>query len=413
MRTAASGKVILLHLLFAVAAVPWPAMAAEQNAQSEESQSIPAFVDLKWQERDFSLFSWHVSISHHSEPFPQEPALVPSPDIARGVLELGNHPDHHVAFIWDKGGHKLYLDLNRNLDLTDDPNGISTADPRNRSRYLQVFRDLRVDFNTDTGVHRGLFDLRMHIFGVEAPVGYGELRSFWQGKLELNGREFEIGLAQNLEGHIGTPHSGYLLLRPWDSKDKQFGLVSGALDGFNLTRCLFFLDRAFQLDFDCLTPAGGEASVYRMKLIPLTPALGALEIEGKSIKRAVLVSPPYTVVLDSPGAKAMIPTGRYEECQVLLESSAGTEAHLEHRSRFGPFDPIHVNSETAAILKAGGPLTNSVNVTRRGKHLNLSYQVVGADGRTYQLRNQDRSQPPRFTIQQNGSQVHAGQFEYG
>ena len=65
-----------------------------------------------------------------------------------------------------------------------------------------------------------------------------------------------------------------------------------------------------------------------------------------------------------------------------------------------------------AVLTAGGPLTNSVSVSRRGRYLALNYQLVGAGG-PYQLVNQDRSHPPEFTVYQGDKKVASGKFEFG
>jgi hypothetical protein len=404
MKTDASRKKLIPGGLFLLAAL-LPCLAAAPLSQAESDPS-PITVDLEYQELPHSFLNWEIIGKIRAEPFSREPELSSGTRITRGILQF-RFPDQELPFLWDANNGKLHLDLNKNLDLTDDHDGVFSASTH--SRHSQHFADVRVDFTTDQGVHRFFFDLHLRNYGNRPRVS-AALRSIWQGKLVVEESEWQVGLAQNLSDHLGNPGRGYLLLRPWDARDKPFAFEAGSLDGFDLTRHLFFQGRGFQLDFDYLSEP--PASKYRMALLPLRPNLGELEITGQSIKRVVLVSPPYTVVLDAPGPKIEVPTGRYEHCQILLEAD-NIEAHPELYGHSRRFEPIIVDREMAAVLKEGGPLTNSASLTRRGKHLTLSYQLLGADGRPYQLRNQDRSKPPRFAVFHKGKQIHAGQFEYG
>jgi hypothetical protein len=61
----------------------------------------------------------------------------------------------------------------------------------------------------------------------------------------------------------------------------------------------------------------------------------------------------------------------------------------------------------------GGPLTNSVAVSRRGSSLYLSYQLLGAAGRTYSRIDLDRSKPPEWTAYRGDTKVGSGKFEFG
>ena len=73
---------------------------------------------------------------------------------------------------------------------------------------------------------------------------------------------------------------------------------------------------------------------------------------------------------------------------------------------------ITVNEKQLAVLTVGGPLTNSVSVSRGGKYLSMNYQLVGAGG-AYQVVNQDRAHPPEFTVYQGDQKVASGKFEFG
>ena len=78
--------------------------------------------ELKWQEHGTGG-SVPVQLDRQ-EPFEKEPDFGRR-DILRGELSFGppEHPEQ-MGFAWDKGDGKLYVDLNRDGDLTNDPNGM-------------------------------------------------------------------------------------------------------------------------------------------------------------------------------------------------------------------------------------------------------------------------------------------------
>ena len=71
--------------------------------------------------------SWRASIgtsTRTNTPFLKEPELSKQ-GVFRSVLRFGKKDTNNaIALIWDQPKSKLYLDLNRNLDLTDDPAGV-------------------------------------------------------------------------------------------------------------------------------------------------------------------------------------------------------------------------------------------------------------------------------------------------
>ena len=80
-------------------------------------------------------------------PFPKEPAL-PGQNVFRGSLLWGPRAEQAMSFIWDKGRGRLFLDLNRNRDLTDDPKGIFDSASRDGN---QTFDNVHLVLPTATG----------------------------------------------------------------------------------------------------------------------------------------------------------------------------------------------------------------------------------------------------------------------
>lgn len=140
--------------------------------------------------------------------------------------------------------------------------------------------------------------------------------------------------------------------------------------------------------------------------------MGELKLTGSFIKRIVLPGSKFTAVLDDPAPTVKIPVGSYSQCQVQLKQD-GAEAYRAP-GRFEAFPSAKatvVSASHPAILTVGGPLTNSVTVNRHGRCLNLSYQLLGAGGETYQMLG--ARQQPEFAAYRADKKIASGKFEFG
>jgi hypothetical protein len=113
------------------------------------------------------------------------------------------------------------------------------------------------------------------------------------------------------------------------------------------------------------------------------------------------------------GQPLRLPVGDYHQFHVTLAGSnlVAHSAQLDFSRAAYPI--VRVASGASASLTAGGPLTNTVTVRRRGGSLQLSYRLIGADGRDYELDTGNRLAPPQFTVFHDGREVGSGTFEYG
>jgi hypothetical protein len=219
-----------------------------------------------------------------------------------------------------------------------------------------------------------------------------------------------VGIVENLAGKVGTAEGGELLLRPWAARNAAFDPLNGSLDAFGFCRNLFFGQQAYQVDCAYVQERGGPH--YQLDLRGQPAELGELKLTGKFIKRMVLTGPKFTVVLDAPAAVVKIPVGSYGPGRVQLEQG-GAQAHREPE-RYNPSASANttvVSASRAALLTAGGPLTNLVTVNRHGRTLNLGYRLVGADGESYQLVGARRQ--PEFVAYRGGKKIGSGKFEFG
>lgn len=337
----------------------------------------------------------------------QSPAFDREPDIggravARGVFAFGPDSTKGLPFLWDYSQKRLYVDLNRNRDLTDDATGVFAS--TNTNQDSQVFRDVRFSFRTASGPRQLFADVTLARNGDTTRAALN-LRSFWQGKLVLDGSECQVGLVEVIPGADWGNRHRYLLLRPWAERGAAITLQTGTPDPVDFPARLFWRDHAFQLAGEFVPEGGNEG--YRLQLSEQQPELGQLSLSGSMIHRVILENTNgYTAVLDSPGPVARLPIGSYRVAEVWLKS--GTNLAVAT-----PGSVLGVQAKTVARLAVGGPLTNSVNLSRRGKELEIAYALAGAGGTVFALQNQDRSRPPEYTIYRGARKVTTGKFVFG
>jgi hypothetical protein len=150
------------------------------------------------------------------------------------------------------------------------------------------------------------------------------------------------------------------------------------------------------------------------------PELCELKIEGHSILSLTLLG-GTAVPGDGaenlagqkhvrPGKSLWLPAGRYWVERVELEGDY--ESSSDYARDDGWFELAPGKPHQLVI---GAPLSPRATVTRHGKFLEMSYDLVDAAGRGYRLSSGagQRPVPPRFTVYKNDEVLGAGSFEYG
>jgi hypothetical protein len=324
--------------------------------------------------------------------------------VVRATLHLGRETNSTLAFAWDRGGGKLYVDLNRNFDLADDPGGCFTADPKTPS----VFTNVHLALPTPAGPHPITLDLRLYLYQDPAQLNlstYLTLRSFWQGKLEWQGREWQVGVVEQVGPTNSFGEPDYLVLRPWAERTNLLDFVQGTPGAVKYSRRLFWRGQAFQVD--CSWGAEAGQPRYRLEFKEEPTGLAQLRIAGSNIRRLTLDNPAgFTAVLDDPDQAAEIPPGTYTLSEVWVKSGTNQAVATPRRQ-------VTVDGKTPASLVAGGPLTNSVSVNRYRHDLVAAYQIVGADGSLFRRVPQIQDDLPEVTIFRGGKSVNTGKFRYG
>jgi hypothetical protein len=370
------------------------------GTNSPTGQVVTAYLD--YQDANYSYMNEGLPMVLRSSAFKKEPALSRG-KVIRGTWQLAGDTSNEIAFIWDRGARKLYIDLNRNLDLTDDPAGVYSS-AMTPADYIQTFPNVRLPLKAGAASRQMLADLSLYDFGPQ-PNCTAALHSLWQGKVTLKGKDWQVGLLGISSVQRASLEGGNLLLRPWEERNKPFNLYNGTLAALPSAQKVFFSNQAYGLQCTSQNQAGSGR--VEMQFTEQTPKLGELKIAGAYVQRATLEGGPYLVVMDQPAATVKVPVGRYNAARVCVKRG-DTEAYLEPQV----VGRITVAEKAPAVLLGGGPLTNTVSVMRRGKYLALNYRLTGVGG-PYQLVNQDRSHPPEFMVYQGDKKVASGKFEFG
>jgi hypothetical protein len=377
--------------------------AADPGPAAPSAQTTVA-ASLAYQQTDYSLVNWGVSLTPQTTPFKNEPPGL-SGKIFRGVLNLGG-AGNAIPFIWQRDARRLFLDLNRNRDFTNA--GVFSAHGSSPA-YSQTFTNVHLSLVTPQGRCQVFGDINFWDYNRQQAGCYLSLRSFWQGKVNLRGQNWQVGVIPNLSGQSFSFESGQLLLRPWQNRDKAFNAYNNSLDAFSYARKIFAGGHAYQLD--CQAAAQDGEARLALQFTEQSVALGEVKITGKYIERLTLPGGTYLVVLDQPGQTTKVPTGSYNQPNVLLQQGGVEAFHTSSQAPAGK--RISVDGNMPVTLDVGGPLTNAVGVSRHGQDLRLDYRLLGAGGANYQLANQDSSHPPEFAIYKADKKIASGKFEFG
>ena len=394
-------RVALSALILAGASVDNRSCGDAEAPANAVTQTTSVWLD--YHETGFSLQSLAVRITPQAAPFRQDPAPVRG-RVTRGLLNFAD--GEKIPFLWQREEGRLHLDFNHNGDLSDD---VAFSAVRPVQTYYQTFTNVHLPTETPLGRRDVLVDLNFSGNGSDAFCS-ASIRYFWQGKLGLAGREWQVGLIPNSLASSNFSGNTQLLLRDWKDRNQPFSVRDGGLDVIPLASRLCIDGRTYQLE--CTPQAQGGATAPLLKLTGRSVALGELKVTGKFIKRMVLSGSEGVVILDRPDGSVRIPVGSYGRPRVVLEQG-GVMALNDGGQLGSPGRQITVGSSAPATVNAGGPLTNMVLVTLHGRDLRMDYRLVGADGEVYGLANPDYSRPPMFAIYRGDKEIASGKFEFG
>jgi hypothetical protein len=339
------------------------------------------------------------------------------------------------AFVLDatgrtpKGYDRLYVDLNRNGDLTDDKpfntkdiEGTPTAD---RVAAQSTFDRVPVSLERDGVTVEHVFGLFVdYTWTPQAWRTIVQMRSlvYREGEIVQNGRKIPLLLIdRNSNGRFDDGASSRRDAAYSQISDGDLLLVNPKLHGsqsaadasnpawhfVNKTICLE--DHFYQMD---VSPFGD-----RMKLEPSKSAVGYVN-NASSVYRAVLFSDEHGVlgITGTTDRKVSLPAGKWEIASytVGVSDNAGTVVAASFQDKPTAFE---VQQDSTTELSFGPPFRAIVTASRAadGK-VGLSLSLVGRAGERCGslLVGGKRPPAPKFEVRsQAGDVVYSGQFEYG
>jgi len=351
----------------------------------------------------YELASLYRTFDTTNAPFLKEPE-VSKQGVFRGVMRFGRKDTNNaIALIWDQPRSKLYLDLNGNLDLTDDPAGVFGSSNKGMQ---QVFTNVTVPLKTAAGLHPAILNVRLWSDGVGRKLhGQLDMHSLWEAKAGGPGEEWQVAALDDPFNPEGPGFAKFLVVRPWTARTNRLHVRDLSSGMVKFPDQLYWLGEAFRLERRFDNQDG--TPVCKVQFTPQQPALTEVRLSGESLYYAVLQDPKgYTAVVRQPPGTLRIPSGTYSAGAVWLKKGAVEACRLGNES-------LRINATSPTNLALGGPLTNSVTLTREGRKLNMNYQLLGADGCAYRLAQVDRTKPPEFTVFRGGKKVMAGKFAFG
>jgi hypothetical protein len=361
-------------------------------AQGQTASASPAHVfTLKYTEEGRYL---SINPGKEEVKFRKEPDFG-NDRVLRRALVFGPGTDDFIGFAINVSRRTLYLDLNRNLNLTDDPQGIYKGTGATRATY---FRDVRLNLRED-GVDRS-YSLFMNLLGQNL---YSVIvTSCYQGNIELQGRKWKVTVSDNLDAEIDRRDR--FVIGPADGG-------SGALyaDSMPVPKKLLLGGVHYRVDFAYGSPANGFSSMC-VSFEEISSPAGELILDGRFIRRLVLEGEQGAAVLDSPPQSIHVPADGYRVLALYLQSEPvkprlSTDASQIPRFAVVTGAPFH--------LKIGGPLESGVVVRARGNVLQLDYILKGVGGERYSVSNTTSQAAPTFAIYRGGRKLAGGVFRYG
>lgn len=321
--------------------------------------------------------------------FKKEPAYS-GKSVYRHALRFGDGPSDFIGVACDAEANTLYIDRNRNLDLTDDGPGINAADSFgpgycefNDVTIEMIHGDMPVSYVLDITVYGDYFS--------------PSVRSGWTGDIELAGKACSMGIADNLDG-VFSPDDSFIFDH---ERHRAARLSFGEVDELPLPRWFLFEGQNYRMESACRVLDGETA--LTVTLTPITEGMMDITFEGQAVSRVLLAGRDGSYgMLDWPATAMRIPEGVYTPSRVdVLDSFYGH-----------PEDGAELKADGNTLLKAGGPLNQKVRVARSGATLNMNYILKGMEDTQY---DSDRGSDDRaeFAIYKDGQVIKTGQFEYG
>jgi hypothetical protein len=332
--------------------------------------------------------------------FRKEPDFGKNDKILRQALKVGPDANDYVGFAVNLTRGALYLDLNQNLDLTDDPRSVYRAEKVGTlSPPIAYFRGVRLTLNKD-GAARSYLLEPFYYLGEGMNAIY--VRSSFGNEIELQGRKWQFQVVDNLDGQWSAQDSFLLTPIPRNAEPKAI-----AYRPMPVAKNLFVGGHHYQLGFAFGASAGDPP--LAVTFTESSPPMAELTLDAQFVRRLVLQGDGRLVIVDSPSHTLSLPADKYRIQGVYLQAAPDKPvlASTPVTSSFA------LAAGAPSRLNVGAPLVSSVAAERKGSTLLLRYILKGAAGEEYVVMNPDKSNPPKFVIYKGDREIAKDSFKYG
>ncbi|MEN6308453.1 MAG: hypothetical protein ABFD91_11925 [Anaerohalosphaeraceae bacterium] len=354
--------------------------------------------DLTWQ--DSGGFSENLRSNNSlDKSFAKEPQSSGG-RVYRGQVWLGEKEPS--GLVWLKQDKKLYVDLNQDGDLTNDPNGILNEKIREGGPDSEhEFEPFTIEHQTEVGTLRYVIDVRISNYNESYFYPYFTLRSGFMGTMSLNGRDWEFSAADM----PGASEAQRFLCCLADSKDRWYRTR------WTVPEMIFVGEANYTIKLQWAQKDG--TPMLQAVLADKAVAMGQMEIPGKEIRSLSLQSDNTILFPEISETPVAVPAGQYR-CR---------ELSLKGKEEFRMITPQRIDDLMCTVpekgigqFKAGAPLNHTVDVVRSGNTLKFNYKLAGIGGEEYdarQVTGYDDSKKPRVEIYKGDMLLASGDFEFG
>ena len=197
--------------------------------------------------------------------------------ISRHALQLGDAPSDFMGIACDSEANTLYIDLNRNLDLTDDGPGIKSKRDGGFMGFAD-YNDITIEMTHGDIVVPYTLDISIYgTFYFSA-----EVKSGWQGEIEIAGKTCQIAISDDLNGTF----DGNDAFRFDHDRNREARLAFGVEDEVPLPRWLQFEGQNYKLE--TAFRVEGDKTALAVTVIPIADNLMEISFEGDSVSRVML-----------------------------------------------------------------------------------------------------------------------------
>lgn len=352
--------------------------------------------DLTWQDKGFSE---NLREDHgQNEPFAREPQSSGG-KVYRGRVWLDEKEPS--GFIWLKQDKKLYVDLNRDGDLTNDPNGM--LDEKTREGYPSSeheFELFTIECQTECGTLHYVIEARISNYNESYFYPCFTLRSGFKGTMSLNGRDWEFSAADM----PGASKARRFLCCLADSKEQWYRTR------WTVPEMIFVGGANYTIKLQWAQKDGSP--LLQAVLADKAVAMGQMEIPGKEIRSLSLQSANTIIFPEISQTLVAVPAGQYRCRELNLK---GKEGRIISPQRLDNL-MCTVPEKGIGQFKAGAPLNHTVDVVRSGNMLKFNYKLAGFGGEEYdarQVTGYDDSKKPKVEIYKGDMLLASGAFEFG